>query len=60
MQNSGINSINTFLEESVRYRRKNVKRRHLLLHEAHNLANILLSDTDFGQKRSDWLNIKEF
>jgi len=46
------------LDESVRYRRKNVKRRHILQHEAHRLANILLSDE--SAKKPEWLEIKEF
>jgi len=50
--------MNRHLDEGVRYRRKNVKRRHILQHEAHKLANILLSDEP--EKRSEWLEIKEF
>ena len=53
-----IEAMNKHLDETVRYRRKNVKRRHILQHEAHGLANILLADED--QKRPDWLEIKEF
>ncbi|BBO89343.1 CRISPR-associated endonuclease Cas1 [Desulfosarcina ovata] len=53
-----VESMNTHLEESVRYRRKNVKRKHIIQHEAHRLANILLADED--EKRPEWLEIKEF
>lgn len=53
-----IEAMNKHLDETVRYRRKNVKRRHILQHEAHGLANILLADED--QKRPPWLEIKEF
>ena len=52
-----VEAMNKHLDESVRYRRKNVKRRHILQHEAHRLANILLSDDP--EKRSEWLEIKE-
>jgi len=53
-----IDALNTHMEEKVRYKRRNVKRKHIISHEAHRLANILL---DGGvAKRSDWLNIKEF
>ena len=53
-----IEAMTKHLDETVRYRRKNVKRRHILQHEAHGLANILLADED--QKRPPWLEIKEF
>ena len=53
-----VEAMNRHLDESVRYQRKNVKRRHILQHEAHRLANILLSDEP--EKRSEWLEIKEF
>jgi len=53
-----VEAMNRHLDESVRYRRKNVKRRHILQHEAHRLANILLSDEP--EKRSEWLEINEF
>ena len=53
-----VESMNKHLDETVRYRRKNVKRRHIIQHEAHRLANILLSEE--GEKRPDWLEIKEF
>jgi CRISPR-associated protein Cas1 len=52
-----VEAMNNHLDESVRYRRKNVKRRHIIQHEAHRLANILL--TNAGMKRPDWLEIKE-
>ena len=53
-----VEAMNKHLEETVRYRCKNVKRRHILQHETHRLANILL--TEEGEKRPDWLEIKEF
>ncbi len=52
-----IEAMNTHLDETVRYRRKNVKRRHIIQHEAHRLANLLLADEN--EKRPDWLEIKE-
>lgn len=33
-----VESMNKHIEETVRYRRKNVKRRHILQHEAHRMA----------------------
>jgi CRISPR-associated protein Cas1 len=45
------------LDESVRYRRRNVKRRYIMQHEAHRLGNILLAE--IGEPRPDWLEIKE-
>jgi len=53
-----VEAMNKHLDEGVRYRRRNVKRRHIIQHEAHRLANKLLSDEKMG--RSDWLEIKEF
>ncbi len=53
-----VEAMNAHLDETVRYRRKNVKRRHIIQHEAHRLANILLADDN--EKRPDWLEIKEF
>ncbi|MCK4388753.1 MAG: CRISPR-associated endonuclease Cas1 [Desulfobacterales bacterium] len=53
-----VEAMNKHLDESVRYRRKNVKRRFIIQHEAHRLSNLLLAD--FGEKRPDWLEIKEF
>jgi len=53
-----VEAMNKHLDESVRYRRKNVKRRFIIQHEAHRLANILLADS--GEKRPGWLEIKEF
>lgn len=52
-----VEAMNKHLDESVRYRKKNVKRRHIIQHECHRLANILLAET--GEKRPDWLEIKE-
>lgn len=52
-----VEAMNKRLDETIRYHRKNVKRRHILQHEAHRLANILLADE--GIKRPDWLEIKE-
>lgn len=53
-----VEAMNKHLDETVRYRRKNVKRRYIVQHEAHRLANILLADE--GEERPDWLEIKEF
>ncbi len=53
-----VEAMNRHLDESIRYRRKNVKRRHIVQHEAHRLANLLLSEDDL--QRPDWLEIKEF
>jgi len=53
-----VEAMNKHLDETVRYRRKNVKRRYIIQHEAHRMANILL--TDEKEKRPDWLEIKEF
>ena len=53
-----IEALNKHLEEKVRYRRRNVKRKHMISHEAHRLANILLEDS--GMARPDWLTIREF
>ncbi len=56
-----IDAITKYLEETVRYRRRNVKRKYILNYEAHRLANILLADlADEDQKRVDWLEVKEF
>ena len=52
-----IEALNTHLDETVRYRRKNVKRRYIVQHEAHRMANILLEGTE--HKKPDWLEIKE-
>ncbi len=52
-----VETMNKHLDESVRYRRRNVKRRYIIQHEAHRLANILLSDT--GIKRPEWMEIME-
>jgi len=53
-----VEAMNKHLDETIRYQRKNVKRRYILQHEAHRMANILLADE--GEKRPDWLEIKEF
>jgi CRISPR-associated protein Cas1 len=53
-----VEAMNRHLDESVKYRRRNVKRRHILQHQAHRLANILISDE--SEKRPEWLEIKEF
>ncbi len=53
-----VEAMNKHLDEAIRYKRKNVKRRYIIQHEAHKLANILLADED--EKRPDWLEIKEF
>jgi len=53
-----VEAMNKHLDESVRYRKKNVKRKYIIQHEAHRLANILLADED--EQRPDWLEIKEF
>lgn len=53
-----VDSMNQSLDETVRYRHKNVKRRHVIQHEAHRLANMLLEEG--GEKRSEWLEITEF
>ncbi len=52
-----VEALNSHLDESVRYRRKNVKRRTIIQHEAHRLANLLLAET--GRQRPGWLDIKE-
>jgi len=53
-----IDAINNHLEESVRYKRKNVKWKYIPQYEAHKLSNILLADED--EKKPEWLEIKEF
>nr|WP_304511769.1 CRISPR-associated endonuclease Cas1 [Desulfobacula sp.] len=53
-----IDSLTKHLEEKVRYKRRNVKRKHIISHEAHKLANILLEDE--AVEHPDWLDIKEF
>ena len=52
-----MEALNKHLDETVRYRRKNVRRRHIIRHEAHRLANLLLADS--GEKRPEWLTIVE-
>ena len=53
-----VDAMNNHLEETVRYKNKNVKRKYIPQHEAHRLANILLADKH--EKRPEWLEIKEF
>jgi CRISPR-associated protein Cas1 len=53
-----IEALQQHLDEQVRYRRRNVKRRHILQQEAHRLAQVLLAEP--GEPRPDWLTIKEF
>jgi CRISP-associated protein Cas1 len=53
-----IDALNKHLEEKVRYKRRNVKRKYLISHEAHRLANILLEEE--AVEHPEWLNIKEF
>ena len=53
-----VGAMNKHLDETVRYRRKNVKRRYIIQHEAHRLANILLAEEK--EKLPEWLEIKEF
>jgi CRISPR-associated protein Cas1 len=53
-----VEAMNRHMDESVRYRRRNVKRRYIIQHEAHRMANILLADSE--HRRPDWLEIKEF
>lgn len=52
-----IDELYKHLEESVRYRNRNVKRKYIINHEAHKMANILLEGGDGNDK---WLEIKEF
>jgi len=53
-----VEAMNKHLDETIRYRKKNVKRRFIVQHEAHRLANLLLADS--GEKRPEWLEMKEF
>ena len=53
-----VDAINSHMEETVRYKKKNVKRKYIPQHEAHRLANILLADEN--EKRPEWLEITEF
>ncbi len=53
-----VDAMNCHMEETVRYRKKNVKRKYIPQHEAHRLANILLADEK--EKRPEWLEIEEF
>lgn len=52
-----VESMNKHLDESVRYRRRNIKRRFIIRHEAHRMANILIGG---DIKNSAWLEITEF
>ncbi len=52
-----VGAFNEHLDEAVRYRRKNVKRRYIIRSEAHRMANLLLAEA--GEKRPEWLEIKE-
>ena len=52
-----VDAITKHLEESVRYRRRNVKRKFILRHEGHRMANRLLEGEDV--QRPDWLDIRE-
>jgi len=53
-----IEAMNRHMEEKIRYRGKNVKRKYIIQHEAHRMANILLADEN--EMRPEWLEIKEF
>ncbi len=53
-----IEALNRHLEEKVRYKKRNVKRKHIITHEAHRLANILLEGENL--QRPSWLEIEEF
>src|SRR6056297_792035 len=53
-----ISAMNEQLEESIRYKGRNVKRRYIVQHEAHRIGNILLESE--GHKRKNRLEFKEF
>jgi CRISPR-associated protein Cas1 len=53
-----VDVITKHLEDRVRFRRKNVKRKHIIQHEAHRLANILLDPEK--ETVSKLVEIKEF
>ncbi len=53
-----LDAVSNHLEEKIRYRKRNIKRKYVPQHEAHKLANLLLSGCD--EKSDDWLEIKEF
>jgi CRISP-associated protein Cas1 len=53
-----IEAMNKHMEETIRYRGKNVKRKYIPQHEAHRMANILLADN--AAKLPEWLEIREF
>lgn len=52
-----IDSLLKHLDEKIRYKKRNVKRKYIINHEAHRLANFLLNDE---KEITKWLNIKEF
>ena len=53
-----IEALNKHMEKKVRYRNRNVKRKHIISYEAHKLANLLLDDE--AVNHSAWLKIEEF
>lgn len=53
-----IEALNQHMDEKIRYRGRNMKRRYIIYQEAHNMANILLADNDI--KRPEWLVMTEF
>jgi len=54
-----VSAMTEYMEESVRYRKRNVKRMHIIQHEAHRLANMLIGDNPEFQ-RHEWLEMEEF
>jgi len=53
-----VSAMNEQLDESIRYKGRNVKRRYIVQHEAHRIGNILLESE--GHKRKKRLEFKEF
>ena len=53
-----VEAMDKHLDQSIRYRRKNVKRGYVIHHEAHRLANFMIDDDEM--KKSEWLSIEEF
>ena len=53
-----VEAMDKHLDQSIRYRRKNVKRGYVIHHEAHRLANFMIDDDEM--KKPEWLSIKEF
>jgi CRISPR-associated protein Cas1 len=53
-----VSAMNEQLDESIRYKGRNVKRRYIVQHEAHRIGNILLEYE--GYKRKNRLEFKEF